>query len=443
MIGDHFEDYELLAYEDRDSAFFDLAAADRHIAECEECSKRLDSIRAFEALLADKNVHRHARRLRGATPEMEELRLRTEVRVREQVEAERTIAELRDMPIGAWTPWLSRRTTEWTPGLVQALLAESRRYFNDTPAVALKIIATAEVIAASLPNVFDRAEAQGNTELQRANALRHLGRYHEALAATDAAYGFLAHLPMPAYDLAFATWAKATILFSMTRFDEALPLVRDAAETFLVFQDIHHARRARVLEASIVCEQGDLTRAERVYEESLEFFKAESDPEMEARLLANLADVAVRRDDVQRARSLAAEATRLFTEFDRPSEAARVRWSLGHLLIRRGALDAGLEELQGAAHEFERRGMTSAVGEVSLDVLEIHVARQDWAEAETLARRLTDLFAAAGSPVHHAQAYAHLREAILNRSATVELIGEIRESLAPGESASEFGRSVF
>lgn len=443
MIGEHYEDYELLAYEDRDADFLELAAADAHIAECEECSKRLESIRVFEALLADKDVHRHARRLRGATPEMDEILLRTEVRVRGQLAAERTIAELRDIPIGAWTPWLSQRTTEWTPGLVQALLAESRRHFSDSPGTSLKIIATAEVIGGSLADVFDVAEARGNVELQRANALRHLGRYHEALTAADAAYSFLTHLPMPAYDLAFANWAKATILFAMTRFDEALVLVRDAAETFLLFHDIHHARRSRVLEASILCEQGDLGRAERMYEESLEFFEAESEPEMEARLLANLADIAVRRDDVERARSLAAKATRLFAEFEKPSEAIRVRWSLGHLLMRRGTFDAAIEELRGAAEEFERLGMTAAVGEVSLDVLEIHVARQEWAAAETLARRLTELFAAGGVPVHQAQAYAHLREAILNRSATVELIGEVRESLTPSESPSEFGRSIF
>jgi len=438
MIGDHYEDYELLAYEDRDAVLLDLETADAHVAACEECAKRLRSIRRFEALLADQNVHRYAKRLRVATPEMDDLVARTEDRVRGQVEAEPTITKLRELPIDEWSAWLSGNPSRQTPGLVQLLLTESRRYFNDQPTAALGVLAVAEKVANAQSDVFDLAECQGNVELQRASALRHLGRYDEALAAADAAYRFLAHLPAPTFDLAFANWTRANVLFSMTRYGEALSLVRDAAQTFLLFQDLEHAHRARVLEASILCEQGEVERAQLLYGELLRFFEGGSDTEMIARLFANLADCAVRRDDAAAAQFLASQATRLFAELGRPSEATRVRWSLGHLLLRQKALDAALPELREAAKDFERRGMIALVGEVSLDILEIHVTRREWGEAETLARTLVSLFVAASAPLHHAQAYSYLREAIANRSATVELIGYVREKVTSGEMPAEF-----
>ncbi|HEY2323637.1 MAG TPA: hypothetical protein VGJ82_12315 [Thermoanaerobaculia bacterium] len=438
MIDGHYEDYELLAYRDRDADMLDVPSADAHISMCEECTERLRAIRRFEALLSDKNVHDYARRLRSAPPAMDAFVVATDDRLRADVDAERTLARLGSVAIDAWPEWLAFHPSRQTPGLVLALLGESRRHLNDRPETTLRVIAIAEEIANAQTDVFDLAECRGNVELQRANALRHLGRYDEALAAADAAYRFLAHLPAPTYDLAFASWARANVLFSMTRYAEALPLIRDATETFLIFGDLEHANRARVVEASLLCEQGDVERSEQVYRALLTFFENAGDTEMIARLSANLADCAVRLDHASDARLFAAQATQLFATLGRPSEATRVRWSLGNLLMRHGAFEDALGELEAAAEDFQQRGMIATMGEVLLDIVEIYLRRTEWVEAEALARTLAGVFRSAHAPLHHAQAYAYLRDALANRSATVDLVASVRAFVTGSSETDAF-----
>jgi hypothetical protein len=152
----------------------------------------------------------------------------------------------------------------------------------------------------------------------------------------------------------------------MMRYEEALTLILDVERTFLSFGDSYHTARARVLEANILCEQGDAPEAESIYRDLLRYFESDEDQEMIAWLTQNLADCAVRRDDSETALPLAQKATELFTALGRPSEVTRLRWSIGHLLLRQERFDAALWELRSAASDFEQRGMITSMGEVCL-----------------------------------------------------------------------------
>jgi tetratricopeptide (TPR) repeat protein len=423
MTGEHYEDYELLAYDERDGEMIDLDAADRHIAVCEECAERRRRLRVFQAFLRDRSVHDHARRSGIDFHDGDDLARNESERRRDEEEAAAVILALRQFPIAKWSAWLSERQAN-TRGMVHALLSESRRHLNDRPAAALRIIDIAENAANAQVNVFDRAECRGNVELQRANALRHMGKYDEALRAADSANELLAELPAPTYDLAFATWAKANVLFSMTRFTEALLLARDAEATFAIFGDTANAQRARVLVASVLCEEGELETATTMYHELRVAFERAGDREMVARVTANLADCAVRTDDFAQARLLGRQATHLYTDLGRPSEATRVRWSLGHALLRKGELESAMTELLAVARDYERRGMLASMGEVFLDLVEVYLRRDEWEQAEALAAKAAAFLGSA--PVHLAQAYAYLRDAVASRTATLELIESVR-----------------
>jgi hypothetical protein len=77
--------------------------------------------------------------------------------------------------------------------------------------------------------------------------------------------------------------------------------------------------------------------------------------------------------------------------------------------------------------------MITSMGEVCLDVAEIHLRLGEWDEAQALAERLAGVFLKADAPQHHAQAYASLRAAVASRSATIELIDYLRTYVGAAE----------
>jgi tetratricopeptide (TPR) repeat protein len=424
VTDDHYDDAELLAYAERQAGLPE--GVERHVENCRQCMKRVRSLRTFTAILQDTNVHAFSRRFRNGRCEIDELVSLAGGRVSIDSEADAAFDVLNCLAPEQWMSWLTGHPPARTRGLVERFIAEARRALNDLPERALQLLDLAVNVANSLGDVFDIAECRGNIEVQRASALRHLGQYHAALEATEAAGRFLGHLPAPTFDLAFVGWARANVLFSMTRYTEALSLIRDVERTFLSFGDPYHSARSRLLEANILCEQGDIQAAECIYGDLLRYFENDEDQEMVAWLTQNLADCAVRRDDAVTAQSLSRNASALFSALGRPSEVTRLRWSVGHLLLRQEKFDAALWELRFAAADFEQRGMITSMGEVCLDVVEIHLKLGEWEEARELAQHLASVFLKAGAPLHLAQAYAALRTAVEGRSATIELIDYLR-----------------
>ncbi len=431
MTGSHYDDTQLLAYAERQP---DLAAGlESHVWKCAECMERVRTLRTFSGLLKDTDVHAFSRRSKNGRREIDELVSLAAGHVSTDHEADSAFEQLKSLTAQDWASWLTEHPSARTRGLVERLIAEARRDLNDRPERALQLLDMAMEVANSLRDVLDLAECRGNIEVQRASALRHLGQYPAALAATGAAESFLVHLPAPTFDLAFVVWARANVLFSMTRYAEALSLIRDVERTFLSFGDSYHTARSRLLEANILCEQGDLPEAESIYRDLLRYFEDDEDQEMIAWLTQNLADCAVRRDDSTTALPLARKATKLFTALGRPSEVTRLRWSVGHLLLRQEQFDAALWELRSAARDFEQRGMITSMGEVCLDVIEIHLRLREWDQAQALAEHLAGVFLKADAPQLHAQAYALLRTAVSSRSATIELIDYLRAYVGADE----------
>lgn len=428
MIDGHYENWELLAFIEEARDIVDVDAAALHIETCDICGAAMREWRGFMDLFFDRDVHEFARRkttrlLAAHVADAQSVARRIAI---EDAAAEDTFATLLDCPIETWEDRLAARPELRTEGLIRRIVREARKEYDRRAEYALKLLDVGVTIANSLSDASAISEQRATLAKERANALRMLSRYPEALDSLNEAERFLNDVAVVGAERALIDWARATVLFYMTRYSEALPLVRVASAVLMRFGELPRSQQARLLEAGILYEMGEAETALRIYEELTSYFWSLDDVETTARILANRAECEMRLDRTEIARAHAARAMRLYEELGKRSEKTRVQWTLAHLLLRQGHAEEALHDLGTVASTFEALGMRAEAGEALLDILEIRVGRGEWKDAAPLARHLAGLFTVLETSLHAATAYAYLREAVEAERASTELVAYIR-----------------
>jgi hypothetical protein len=110
---------------------------------------------------------------------------------------------------------------------------------------------------------------------------------------------------------------------------------------------------------------------------------------------------------------------------------------LAMIQFARGEADA-LERLYEIATIYEGLGMPGEAGFVKLDATEELLRREEWVEAEMIARDLVTLFTAAGVTLASVNALDYLRRAVENREATAAVVQYIRTYVTAEEPARPF-----
>ncbi|MGH9419429.1 MAG: hypothetical protein ACRD3J_05605, partial [Thermoanaerobaculia bacterium] len=305
MIDEHYEGWELLAFMEEDGDMVDVEAVAMHIETCDDCGTRMRELRSLVTFLSDRDVHEFARRktTRLFAAHIADAQNVARRIIMEDAAAKETYDALLDHPIEAWVDHLSARPGLRTEGLVRRLVRAARDEYDRRAEYALKLLDVGVAIANSLADPIATAEQRAILAKERSNALRMLSRYPEALATLDEAERFLEDVPVAGADHALVDWARATVLFYMTRYSEALPLVRDASQVLMTFGEIPRVQQARLLEAGILYEMGEVNPALHIYEELTAYFFSIGDIETTARLLGDRAECEMRLDRVPIARA--------------------------------------------------------------------------------------------------------------------------------------------
>jgi tetratricopeptide (TPR) repeat protein len=428
VIDGHYEEWELLAFSEGAKDIVDIDAVAVHLDTCHICGDGMRELRSLIRLFSDPNVQEYARRkttrlFAAQIADAQNVARRIAV---ENAAAEYSFATLLDCPIEAWADHLSARPALRTEGLIRRLVSAAREEYDRRAEYALKLLEVGVTIANSLPDAMAMAEHRAALAKERANALRMLSCYPEALEALDEAERFLEDVPVTGADRALIDWSRATVFFYMTRYAEALPLVRAASAVLMRFGELPRAQQARLLEAGILYEMGEAELALRMYEDLTPYFESLDDLETTARLFADRAECEMGLDRISIGRAHAARAMALYEGLGKPSETMRVQWTLAHMLMQQGRADEALAELHLVAKGFQALGMRAEAGGALLDILEIHIGRHEWQDAIPLARQLAGLFTLLETSVHAAIAYAYLREAVEAQRASTELVAYIR-----------------
>jgi len=206
------------------------------------------------------------------------------------LEASNTFDALLKLPVDAWSAFLATRPNRRTESLVARLIAEGRREIPNEPERALAMFRAAEEVTNTLKDVLRLARYRGVLAKERAHALRVLRRYPEALAEVDSAEAFLSEVPASAYDLTFVRWTRATILFDIARYPEALSLAVNVVRSFEKFEDIEYAHQTRILVADLLRERGAVEDALAMYRELHRYFEEQEDDEIAPALAERIAD---------------------------------------------------------------------------------------------------------------------------------------------------------
>jgi tetratricopeptide (TPR) repeat protein len=347
------------------------------------------------------------------------------------------VADLLARPLGTWDAFLERHPERRTSWVARRLFEEVEVELNRRPEYALDLVGVAERIASFLSDVECRS-VLGDVWKHRSNALRHLGRYEEALDAAALAESFHGSLVTGDFDRAQAQFARAGTLFKMTRYAEALEVLVTAAATLRNYGDSVPLAKTIMLEAAIRIEEGDVALAQERWREVLPILEHLGDEVEQARVLANLAECNLRLGAYDQAMADAQRAVARYRALHMEMESIRSEWTSGIVHLARGESDEGLSVLENAAAAFETLAMTGDAGFVKLDICEELLRREEWSDAEVTARGLAALFIVARVTTASARALDFLRRSVENRQATAETVRYVREYVTADDPSRRF-----
>ena len=432
MTG-HYDEIALQEYLDDPDAVAERAALESHLAVCPSCVALLEELRAFELTLSNDatwDVDAGA----SAFDAPESIRALAELLATEDADAERLLEPLLGSPASFRRANITSLFAMRTAGVVRRLCVESRELRERQPMHALVVADAAIAIADQLPAARYPAplldELRGDAWLERANVLRYLGRYPEALDALDIAARAFSRSPVAAYSGALVDYLRSVVFMETERFDEARRLSRKSARVFRQFGENDRFVHAKLVEASVMFHQQQIREARDLFLSLVPAAKDLGNAETLARLFANIANCEIPLGGFESAESYFARALSLYEALGLELGKIRTRWNIGSLRIAAGDVDDGLARLRQARSEFEHVGAHTDAALVTLDIVEALLStgdRRAVREAAELCSGLAENFAAVGMTGHAHTALAFLRETFETGQATPDLVRHVRQ----------------
>jgi len=429
------DELALLAF-DR-STLPNLREIETHLQECIECERALDAYRQLESGLHDRDSWTLADQMTAITAHQETIRRLAAQIAREDEEAQRLLGDRLQAPTAlAWLDVGNRQSLQ-TGGVVRRLLAAAYQACTREPLEALTFAEQAIDIAERLPDdVYDGSlvyDLRGTAWKERANALRFLGRFDEALASLDRASEAYAHVPSSPLGPATVIFVRASILYERGRLPEALRLAETSERQFAHIGDRERQMRARHLQANIRFYLQEIGTAREMYREILAWAESRHDLTWIARESRTLAHCALECEDFAEAAQRFDTALRAFRELGETSEVTRTEAGIGRLLLATGRIDEATGYLAKVEERFRELGLLTDAALVALHAMDGWYVQGAMAEIAAKAAVLIDVFTAAGMLTSALQAFAYLKEAATSGRVTPAIIEHVRKFVSQVE----------
>lgn len=424
----HYDDEALFEYVEGTSPI--AADIETHVSNCERCSTEVGERREMVATLSSSEVWQ-------ATPApprqfvVDVVGFADRAR-REEAAAVALCDAILTGPAAWWQQRLRQSGGAHTAGMVTQLLERMRTLLGRSPASALQVTALAIEIANAL-DVADypcdyviKLRAQAYRD--HAYVLSFMGRYPEALEYADRSKRLFDQVPLPEYDLARLALVKASILRSVDRVEDALALIRGAAETFLRFGDLSRHAVARQIEASTLHMRGNIEEALAIWKD-VKASNATLDEHASVRLTQN---IALCYSELGRPREALEYLQRCVVEYEMlgvETERTRSRWLVASALAACGRYGDAVPILRQTWREYEQLDLIADAGLVALELAETLLILGQTDEVPAICRDVIGQFTHAGMASRAITALSFLREAVALGHATPSLVQHVSNFL--------------
>lgn len=361
-----------------------------HIASCRTCRDRFT---------ADNVVNFQGDRPRGAERMREFLETARRLE-RERAGVEDVVARLlRDTPAAEWSSLSDARELQ-SSAAVEQLIEEVRNRVERTPNEALALADAATTIAESLPpNAYPPvvlAQLQAMAWKERANTLRYLSRFDEALSSAETAEQRLEKFASATFDRAIVHLAKSIILHHLARVEESYELLREARVVFREHGDTKRLLVAGLIEGANLYYDNRYVQAETVFREMLPVAQELRDSDSLVRIEHNLGHCAIHAGKYREANIHFSNSIALFNEMGCTLEATRAELGAGRVLIAKGQVKMGLTYLRNARRAFADHGMPEEAAISGLEVVQTLLEHGDEQEGRELAQAIAREIESAG-----------------------------------------------
>ncbi|HEY2092294.1 MAG TPA: hypothetical protein VGJ81_10410 [Thermoanaerobaculia bacterium] len=386
----------------------------------------------LEEVLRDPQTWANVDALRGQSARFQQaLALKARIDAEDDAAA-RLLSPLLRSPLRFRNAAIAHNPQAQTAGVVRYLCAAAHERHEKRPQFSLELTLCAYDVALSLGPETSASQhfCMALSLRERANALRYLGRFTEALEALDSAEKLFDEAPAAdPHDIAIVQYIRATVFVEIDRLEEARVASRDAARIFRQYGDRPRELTALLAEATSLHFGGRNSEAAKVYERVAAKAREDADRSVLARALNGVANACLELEKLDEAESSLIEALVIFDELDLATERARVTWSLALLHVRRGDLAEGATRLDAARAELQRLGLVNDHALSTLDWAWARLAVGEAADVAEACRRIVVRFESEGMMKSARIALAHLHEALAAGTATPTLVSEVRKYL--------------
>lgn len=328
-------------------------------------------------------------------------------------EAEQLLPDLLDLPASDLRKQLLARRELRTAGMVRRIIVVAHDALERFPLRARELTSIAVEQAASL--VLPSAAAtladqlQGEAWREHAEALLGLVETGEAQRAIDLARASFGRMWAGAQYQATVDLIEAAMLHDLGRREEALLLVRHAADVFVVVRDHQHSIEAQMLEARMLREAGDPRGATNVWRATVAMAQQRGDRILMARFESWWGEFELRNGNPAEASGFFFAALTVFDEAGLKAEATRARRGLAEAAAGRGRIHEAISEFYKVRAELLAAGSVIDAAVVSCEILALLLEGGREAELTALAHTLVTSFRDAGMTQGALEAFTYLR----------------------------------